>query len=109
MAHHDEQSTSAIEQVLEILCEHGLGAMAQAMQTLMNEAMKLERSEFLGAAPGERSHERLVTRTASRTRRCAAAWASWPCGFRRCDPCPVGIRSPSIRSPWSAACAANGP
>lgn len=41
MAHHEEQSSSAIEQVVEILCEHGLGVMAQAMQTLMNEAMKL--------------------------------------------------------------------
>ena len=59
MAHHEEQSSSAIEQVLEILCEHGLGAMAQAMQTRMNEAMKLERTEFLGAGPGERSGERV--------------------------------------------------
>jgi transposase-like protein len=33
--------------------------MATAMQTLMNEAMKLERSEFLGASPGERSAERI--------------------------------------------------
>ena len=32
------------------------------MLTLMNEAMKLERSELLGAAPGERSDERLGLR-----------------------------------------------
>jgi putative transposase len=57
MAHHEEQAT-AIESVLELLNEHGLGAMAQAMQTLLNEAMKLERSEFLRAAPGERTDER---------------------------------------------------
>jgi putative transposase len=57
MAHHEEQPT-AIESVLEVLAEHGLGAMAEAMQTLLNEAMKLERSEFLRAAPGERSEER---------------------------------------------------
>ena len=57
MAHHEEQPT-AIESVLEVLSEHGLGAMAGAMQTLLNEAMKLERSEFLRAAPGERTDER---------------------------------------------------
>jgi len=57
MAHHEEQIT-AIESVLEVLSEHGLGAMAEAMQTLLNEAMKLERSEFLRAAPGERTDER---------------------------------------------------
>jgi transposase-like protein len=57
MAHHEEQPT-AIESVVEVLSEHGLGAMAEAMQTLLNEAMKLERSEFLRAAPGERTDER---------------------------------------------------
>ncbi len=59
MAHHEEHSSSAIDRVLELLTEHGLEAMATAMQTLMNEAMKLERSEFLGASPGERSAERI--------------------------------------------------
>jgi hypothetical protein len=57
MAHHEEQPT-AIESVLEVLSEPGLGAMSEAMQTLLNEAMKLERSEFLPAAPGERTDER---------------------------------------------------
>ena len=53
MADHEEQPT-AIESVLELLSEHGLGAMAEAMQTLLNEAMKLERSESR-ASPGERT------------------------------------------------------
>jgi transposase-like protein len=56
-AHHEEQPT-AIESELEVLSEHGLGAMAEAMQTPLNEAMKLERSEFLRAAPGERTDDR---------------------------------------------------
>jgi hypothetical protein len=47
--HHEEQPP-AIESVLELLSEHGLGAVAEAMQTLPNEAMKLERSEFMRAA-----------------------------------------------------------
>jgi transposase-like protein len=58
MAHHEGEPT-AIGHVLEVLTEHGLGAMAQAMETLMNEAMRLERAAFLGAAPGERSSERI--------------------------------------------------
>ena len=57
MAHHETQPT-AIESVLELLSEYGLGAMAEAMQTLLNEAMRLERSEFLRASPGERTEER---------------------------------------------------
>ncbi len=58
MAHHEDEAT-AIERVLAVLSEHGLDAMAAAMQTLMNEAMKLERTEFLRAAPGERTSERI--------------------------------------------------
>ena len=58
MAHHEEKAT-AIERVLEVLSEHGLEGMAETMQTLLNEAMKLERNAFLGARPGERSRERI--------------------------------------------------
>ena len=58
MAHHEGEATP-IEHVLEVLNEHGLEGMAEAIQTLMNAAMKLERSEFLRAAPGERSDERI--------------------------------------------------
>jgi len=55
MAHHEGEPT-AIGHVLEVLTEHGLDAMAQAMETLFNEAMKLERATFLGAAPGRGRH-----------------------------------------------------
>src|SRR5512145_471225 len=58
MAHHEDEA-SPIERVLEVLSAHGLEAMAEAMQTLMNEAMRLERSGFLRAGPGERSSERI--------------------------------------------------
>lgn len=54
MAHHEDEATP-IEHVLEVPTEHGLGGMAEAIETLMNVAMKLERGAFLGAAPGERS------------------------------------------------------
>lgn len=57
MAHHEGEAT-AIEHVMEVLSEQGFAGMAEAMQTLLNEAMKLERSEFLRAAPGERTDDR---------------------------------------------------
>ena len=41
--------------LLDLLCDHGLGGMAQAMQVLLNEAMKLERADALGARPYERT------------------------------------------------------
>lgn len=41
--------------LLDLLCEHGFGGMAQALQVLFNEAMKLERAEVLGARPHERT------------------------------------------------------
>ncbi len=49
---------NALDSVLEVLIESGLDGMADAMATLMNEAMKIERSRFLGAEPHERSSER---------------------------------------------------
>jgi putative transposase len=49
----------AIEQVVEVLIEEGPGGMARAFEILMNEAMRLERSRFLGAGPYERTEERL--------------------------------------------------
>ena len=58
MAHHEGEATP-IERVLEVLTEHGLEGMAEAIETLMNAAMRIERSEFLRAAPGERSSERI--------------------------------------------------
>jgi putative transposase len=57
MAHHEGEAT-AIERVMEVLSEQGFEGMAEAMQTLLNEAMKLERSEFLRASPGERTNDR---------------------------------------------------
>jgi hypothetical protein len=44
--------------VLRVLTENGLEGVGTAVQVLLNEAMKLERSEFLRAGPYERSDER---------------------------------------------------
>lgn len=51
--------SKAIEHVVEVLVDEGLDGMGRAFEILLNEAMKLERSQFLGAGPYERSEERL--------------------------------------------------
>jgi transposase-like protein len=54
---HDEHSTR-FEEVIQVLCEHGFDGMAEAIEILMNEAMKLERADALGAMPYQRSETR---------------------------------------------------
>jgi putative transposase len=54
---HDGQSTG-FSQLVQLLSEHGFDGMAEAIEILMNEAMKLERSEVLGARPHERTESR---------------------------------------------------
>jgi len=53
---HDD--STALQFVLELLVENGFDGMAQGIQILMNEAMKLERTGFLGAGLHERSSAR---------------------------------------------------
>lgn len=48
-----------LENLVELINEHGgVEAFSQAMSTLMNLAMKIERSEAIGAEPYERSDDR---------------------------------------------------
>ena len=54
---HDDYSTR-FEDVIQVLCEHGFDGMAEAIEILMNEAMKLERADALGAMPYQRSESR---------------------------------------------------
>jgi transposase-like protein len=49
---------SSFEEVFQSLSEQGFDGMAQAMQVLLNECMKIERQQALGAAPFQRSEER---------------------------------------------------
>jgi len=57
MTHHDPDVTT-ITDALEHLTENGFEGMARAVEILLNEAMKLERSQFLRASPYERNPER---------------------------------------------------
>jgi len=58
VAHHEDERTT-MHEVLDMLTEQGLDGMAEAMATLLNEAMKVERSTALRAKPGERCSDRL--------------------------------------------------
>jgi transposase-like protein len=51
-------SSGAFQEILEFLADHGFEGLAQAMQMLLNEAMKLERNQVLGAQPYQRTLER---------------------------------------------------
>jgi putative transposase len=50
--------SNAIDEVVHLLAEHGFDGMSQAIQTLFNEAMKLERAVVLGADPYQRCEAR---------------------------------------------------
>lgn len=47
-----------MDQVVQVLAEQGFEGMAQSMQLLLNECMKIERQHAIGAAPYERSENR---------------------------------------------------
>jgi putative transposase len=51
------QSTE-LDSIVQLLAEHGFDGMAQAIEILFNEAMKLQRSEALRASPYQRTPER---------------------------------------------------
>jgi len=54
---HQEHSND-YNDLVELLAESGFDGMAQAIEILMNEAMKLERSDVLRAAPYQRTDAR---------------------------------------------------
>lgn len=53
-----QPDSNVIETVVQLLCESGLSQMAEAVRIMLNEAMKIERSQALGAGPYERSERR---------------------------------------------------
>ena len=54
---HDVYSTR-FEELLQLLTEHGFDGMAEAIEILMNETMKLERADAIGAMPYQRCQSR---------------------------------------------------
>lgn len=54
-----KQNTTTIDEVYELLINNGNDAMLEVFKKLMNEAMKIERSNALNASSYERSNQRL--------------------------------------------------
>src|SRR5215212_606714 len=54
-----QMQTTALDEIMELLAEHGFDGMAQAVTVLLNEVMKLERTAALGAAPYQRAEGRI--------------------------------------------------
>ena len=60
MTHPNESSheSTPLDLMIQVLDQHGFDGMARAIGILVNEAMKIERSEALGAGPYERTSDR---------------------------------------------------
>jgi transposase-like protein len=56
MTHQDQ--TTALDEITELLTEHGFDGLASAVTVLLNEVMKLERTHVLGAMPYQRAEQR---------------------------------------------------
>jgi transposase-like protein len=56
MTHPTE--SNPFDAMIQVLDEHGFAGMARALEILFNEAMKIERSEVLGAQPHQRTQQR---------------------------------------------------
>jgi transposase-like protein len=53
-----QMQTTAWDEVVELLAEHGFDGLAQAVTVLLNEVMKIERAAALGAGPYQRTEHR---------------------------------------------------
>jgi putative transposase len=53
-----QPDSNVIETVVQLLCESGLSQMAEAVRIMLNEAMKIERSQVLEADPYQRTAQR---------------------------------------------------
>ena len=49
---------NVVREVVQALAEHGFDGMARAMELLINECMKIERQQALGAGPYQRLQAR---------------------------------------------------
>lgn len=54
----DQLQDNLIDQIVKELIGHGDGGLRTVLELLFNAAMKIERDQFLGASPHERSDER---------------------------------------------------
>ena len=53
-----QMQTTALDEIRELLAEHGFDGLASAVTVLLNEVMKLERAATLGAGHDQRTEHR---------------------------------------------------
>jgi len=53
-----QPESNVVETVVQLLCESGLSQMAEAVRIMLNEAMRLERSQVMEAEPYQRTERR---------------------------------------------------
>ena len=99
-----QMQTTALDEIMELLAEHGFDGMAQAVTVLLNEVMKLERTARprgrplpAGRAP-HRPCQRLQAQDPPHPARGRSPWPSRRPGA-----------SSSTPRPWRRASAASGP
>ena len=59
MHHSTQENSSVLLEMIQQVTENGESGMLEAMRVLLNEAMKVERSNSLEADPYERNESRL--------------------------------------------------
>ena len=100
MAH--QVDSNVVETVVQLLCESGLSQMAEAVRIMLNEAMKIERSQVLQADPYERSERRLGQANGFKDKTVET----------RLGPLALKIRKPAESNftprRWRKACAVSG-
>jgi putative transposase len=53
-----QRESNVVDTVVQLLCESGLSQMAEAVRIMLNEAMRLERSQAIEAEPYQRTERR---------------------------------------------------
>lgn len=53
-----ELQSTVVDEVVQLLAEHGFDGLAEVLEVVLNEAMKIERTHALGAQPYERTPTR---------------------------------------------------
>ena len=101
MAH--QAGNSVIETVVQLLCENGLRHMADAMRLMLNEAMRIERSQALEADPYQRTEKRRGYANGFKPKTLNTRVGEGLCRFRR-----SGERWNSIHRLSSVGCEASG-
>jgi len=80
-----QDNDNVLQAAVELLNQNGFEAYGRVLQILLDQAMKIERTEALGAEPYERSKRRRATPTDISPRLWIPGWAESPSMCPRCE------------------------